>query len=67
MHDCRLRADTLFIRAQSAIRADGTPAAQVRSLQFDVLPRVRRWGRTIIARSRAPTAFTVRMKSASVR
>jgi len=31
-----LRADALFIRAQSAIRADGAPSAQVPSLQFDV-------------------------------
>jgi hypothetical protein len=28
-----LRTDVFFIRAQSAIRADGTPPAQARSLQ----------------------------------
>jgi len=28
MQDRRLRADVLFIRAQSAIRADGAPSAQ---------------------------------------
>jgi len=31
-----LRADAFFIRAQSAIRADGTPSAQARALQFSV-------------------------------
>jgi hypothetical protein len=31
-----LRADVLFIRAQSTIRADGPPSAQERALQFDV-------------------------------
>jgi len=30
----------VFIRAQSTIRADGPPAAQARSPQFDVLPYV---------------------------
>jgi hypothetical protein len=33
IQDRRLRADVLFIRAQSAIRADGPPSAQVRSPQ----------------------------------
>jgi hypothetical protein len=31
-----LRAEVLLIRAQSAIRADGAPSAQVRALQFEV-------------------------------
>jgi hypothetical protein len=31
-----LRADTLFIRAQSTIRADGAPSAQARSLPLDM-------------------------------
>jgi hypothetical protein len=31
-----LCADVLFIRAQSAIRADGPPSAQARSLRLDV-------------------------------
>jgi hypothetical protein len=31
-----LRADVFFIRAQSAIRADGPPSAQARALQLDV-------------------------------
>jgi len=31
----------LFIRAQSAIRADGAPSAQVRSQQFEVSSYVR--------------------------
>jgi hypothetical protein len=30
-----LRADVLFIRAQLAIRADGSPSAQERPLQFE--------------------------------
>jgi len=33
--DRRLRADALFIRAQSAIRADAPPSAQAQSLRFD--------------------------------
>jgi hypothetical protein len=36
LQDRRLRTDALFIRAQSAIRADGPPSAQERALQFDV-------------------------------
>jgi len=32
IQDRRLRTDVLFIRAQSTIRADGTPSAQARSL-----------------------------------
>jgi len=32
----------LFVRAQSAIRADGTPSAQARSLQIDVFSCVDR-------------------------
>jgi hypothetical protein len=38
-----LRADVLFIRVQSTIRADGTPSAQVRALQLDVLLQVDQW------------------------
>jgi hypothetical protein len=30
-----LRADMLFIRAQSVIRADGAPSAQARALQLE--------------------------------
>jgi hypothetical protein len=33
LQDRRLCADALFIRAQSTIRADGTPSAQARSQQ----------------------------------
>jgi len=36
LQDRRLRADVLFVRAQSTIRADGTPSAQVLALQFQV-------------------------------
>jgi hypothetical protein len=32
IRDRRLRADTLFIRVQSTIRADGTPSAQVQTI-----------------------------------
>jgi len=44
----------LFIRAQSAIRADGAPSAQVRSLQLDVwsyVARFRRSGHCALARA----------------
>jgi hypothetical protein len=41
----------LFIRAQSAIRADGPPAAQALVLQFEVSAYVRQCARATIARS----------------
>jgi predicted metal-binding protein len=41
--DC---ADMLFVRAQSVIRADGTPSAQARSLQIDVVSCVDRCRRS---------------------
>jgi hypothetical protein len=34
----------LFVRAQSAIRADGTPSAQAPAQQFAVSPGIRRSG-----------------------
>jgi hypothetical protein len=37
IRDRRLRADGFIVRAQSAIRADGTPAAQARAQQIDIL------------------------------
>jgi hypothetical protein len=40
----------LFIRAQSAIRADGAPSAQVLALQIDVSCYVRHCRRATIAR-----------------
>jgi hypothetical protein len=40
IQDRRLCADALFIRAQSAIRADGPPSAQDRSPQVDVFSGV---------------------------
>ncbi|MBI5910863.1 MAG: hypothetical protein HY848_13035 [Betaproteobacteria bacterium] len=49
-----MRADVLFIRAQSAIRADGTPSAQARSLRLDVsyyADRCRRSGHCALARA----------------
>jgi len=65
MQDRRLRADVLFIRARSVIRADGTPSAQGLSPQigFILCPRDIVAGRTL----RAPRANRVsaRMKSAS--
>src|SRR5450759_1212384 len=36
LQDRRLRADVLFIRAKSAIRADGSPSAQERAPQFEL-------------------------------
>jgi hypothetical protein len=54
IRDRRLFADVLFIRAQSAIRADGTPSAQARTLQLDVFSCVYRMRRAGIARSRPP-------------
>jgi hypothetical protein len=33
-----LRADALFIRTQSTVRADGPPSAQVSTPQFDFFP-----------------------------
>jgi hypothetical protein len=56
----------LLVRAQSAIRADGTPSAQALSLQFDASYYVDRYRRSDHCARRAPTLFSVRMKSASV-
>jgi len=42
LQDRRLRADALFIRAQSAIRADGPPSAQAQAIQFEVALRAAR-------------------------
>ena len=50
IQDRRLGADVLFIRAQSGIRADGAPSAQVRSLQLEVCTYIRRGWRAAIAR-----------------
>jgi hypothetical protein len=49
IQDRRLCADVLFIRAQSAIRADGAPSAQVRSLQFEASTYIRRGWRAAIS------------------
>ena len=57
----------VFVRAQSAIRADGTPAAQARSRRLDASTCVGTHARAAIARSRAPTVFSGRMKSTSIR
>ncbi|HEY5293241.1 MAG TPA: hypothetical protein VIJ43_13110, partial [Burkholderiales bacterium] len=54
IQDRRLRTDVFFIRAQSTIRADGAPSAQVRSLQLDVwsyVARFRRSGHCALARA----------------
>jgi hypothetical protein len=66
IQDRRLRADVLFIRAQSAIGAGGAPSAQVRLPQFELSSYVDRCRRAVIARSRAPTVFSARIRSASV-
>jgi hypothetical protein len=66
MQDRRSRADVLFIRTQSTIRADGPPSAQVRALQLDVLLYVDQWRGSSNCALRAPTLVLVRMKSASV-
>jgi len=47
----------LFIRAQSAIRADGAPSAQVRSLQFEVSSYVCRVGARPLRAARANRVF----------
>jgi len=44
-----LRTDVLFIRAQSTIRADGSPAAQVRTLLLQVFSGGRRCRQSAIA------------------
>ena len=46
-----------FIRAQSAIRADGAPSAQVRSLQLEVSSYVRRIGARPLRAPRANRVF----------
>ena len=57
MQDRRLRKDVLFIRAQSTIRADGAPSAQVRAMQFEILCHLSRYRRTAIARSARQPRF----------
>jgi len=52
-----LRADVLFIRAQSAIRADGPPSAQVRSLQLEVPPTSADVGTRLLRAARANPVF----------
>jgi len=53
IQDRRLRADVLFIRAQSVIRADGAPSAQALSLQLEVSFCMRQgWMRRHRARAR---------------
>jgi len=57
IQDRRLCADVLFIRAQSAIRADGPPSAQARTLQFELSTYIRRGWRPGIARSARQPCF----------
>jgi hypothetical protein len=64
--DCRLRTDALFIRAQSAIRADGPPSAQDRAPLFELPGRIQAFSASKHCALCAPTVFLVRMKSASV-
>jgi len=52
-----LRADVPFIRVQSAIRADGSPSAQVRSLLFDVSPTFADVGTRSLRAARANRVF----------
>jgi len=52
-----LRADALFIRARSVIRADGPPSAQALSPQLDVFPYVRLCRCASIARSARQPCF----------
>jgi hypothetical protein len=47
----------LFIRAQSTIRADGSPSAQALALQVDVSRDVRHYRRATIARSARQPRF----------
>ncbi len=53
IQDRRLCADRFFIRAQSAIRADGTPSAQARSPQSEVSACVSQGRGSAIARCAA--------------
>jgi hypothetical protein len=48
-----LGTDVLFIRAQSVIRADGAPSAQVLSAQFEVFSGI---GKVGVRPLRAPRA-----------
>jgi len=52
-----LRADALFIRALSVIRADGSPSAQARAPQFDLASFDRLRRQTAIARSARQPCF----------
>jgi len=56
----------LFIRAQSAIRADGTPAAHEGPPQFELPECMRVTSTSKHCALRAPTMFSARMKSTSV-
>jgi hypothetical protein len=57
IQDRRLCADMLFIRAQSAIRADGAPSAQVRPPQLEVSFYVDQCRRAVIARCARQPCF----------
>jgi len=57
IQDRRLRADRFIIRAQSAIRADGPPSAQVSSPQREAFFYGHRRRRAGIARSARQPAF----------
>ena len=66
IRDPRLRADALFIRAPSTIRADGPPSAQVEPRQFERHRFVQESQRRKHCALSAPTAFSLRIKSVSV-
>ncbi|MFH1044587.1 MAG: hypothetical protein V1796_05965 [Pseudomonadota bacterium] len=60
-----MRADVLFIRTQSTIRADGLPSAQDGPPQFELPECIRMSSTSKPCALRAPTVFSARMKSAS--
>jgi hypothetical protein len=57
IQDRRLFTDVLFIREQSAIRADGPPAVQARYVQFDPGAGIGEAQRSVIARSARQPCF----------
>ncbi|MDP2640588.1 MAG: hypothetical protein Q8Q16_07970 [Betaproteobacteria bacterium] len=57
LQDRRLCTDVFFIRAQSAIRADGAPSAQVLSPQFEVFSGIRNVGVRALRAPRANHGF----------
>ncbi|MBI5911220.1 MAG: hypothetical protein HY848_14870 [Betaproteobacteria bacterium] len=62
VQDRRLRADVLFIRAQSTIRADGPPSAQAQAPKSEVSSDVCRYREAALRAARANRDFGTDMK-----